>query len=225
MSTNTIPIISMLEFEPEGHPIYVAPDIPLYITQNVINLPAINFNDLIKLLEEILANQEKIEISKVNNYVFNIEFHPINGIKIYPKNISHKLKWFCGVDAAEKALEKYPHNKVEFNLEEIPPFGFRDAWFKMELRIFYSSKNDCYILEFNRLCGEAYSFHKIYKKLKAEIETTFSKPYVLWLLRKNYIKLFEGSKFSRENENHITHYLLEDELLLREICSYIYGGC
>ena len=58
----------MLEFEPEGHPIYVAPDIPLYITQNVINLPAINFNDLIKLLEEILANQEKIEISKVNNY-------------------------------------------------------------------------------------------------------------------------------------------------------------
>lgn len=249
MSVNTIPLVpmfdfskipgaikitgaekitfdEMLEIEKPGHPIYVAPDLPFYISHTVINIPAINFEDLINLLEGILSNIEKIEVTKINFFVYKIEFHPIDGIKIYPKEKIHRLKWWSSMHAATAALKKFPELGPNFDDDFMPPFippppAFRDEWFKMELRIYYSTKKECYMLEFNRLSGEAFSFYKIYRQIEAQIQSIFSESNVRWLMRKNYINLFEGTKeICSEDKKQISRYLLND-LLMREICTFI----
>lgn len=209
----------MLVVEPSEHPIYIAPEFNFYYTRlTVINIPVINFNDLINLLEGILVNTEKIEINRIKNWCYSIEFHPILGMKIYPNERAHKYKWWWMIKTVDKALEKYPDNESDFIPRQ--PFVSFENWFKMELRIYYSTEKDCYILEFNRMAGDAISFNKIYRQIKSQIESTLNTPTVLWLMRKNYINLFEGSQFSKNDENQITRYLLND-ILLREICSYI----
>lgn len=211
----------MLAFEPPGHPIYVAPDLPFFMSLTFINIPSINFNDLTNLLEGVLANTEKIEISKKNQCFYEIEFHPVSGIKIYPYEKTHKMKWWSSMHAATSALKKFPQLEPDFyDIQNIPLPVFRDEWFKMDLRIYYSTKNDCYMLEFYRMRGEAISFYKIFNQIKVQIKSVFNTPNLFWLMRKNYINLFEGTQISKKDENQITQYLLND-LLLREICTYI----
>jgi hypothetical protein len=88
----------------------------------------------------------------------------------------------------------------------------------MEIRLYYDNEKekDCFILEMNRLKGESFTFYNIYNQLKHDIKQSLN-----WLMRKNYINLLEGVDLKQGEENHIEHYLL-DELICREICSYLY---
>jgi hypothetical protein len=211
----------MLAFEPPGHPIYVAPEKPFITSPNVIKIPTINFNDLTNLIDGILANIGKIEINKIHDWCYSIEYHPVDGIKIYPRDECHRNKWWSSISAADEALKKFPHNLSNLEHYDDPiNYGFRGEWFKMELRIYYCTADKCYILEFNRMCGEAFSFYKICDKIKAQIKETFTTPNLLWLIRKNYIYLIAGTPFNINYENQITRYLLND-MLSREICSFL----
>jgi hypothetical protein len=216
-------LIQHLEmYEPPGHPIYIAPEIPWHLTPTNLKIPPINFNDLINLLDKILGNTGKLEINKIHKWCYSIEFQPVDGIKMYPKDILHRHKWWSMMTAVNEAIKRFPHNLPEFDPHEPLPdnFGFRDEWFKMEIRIYYCKKEHSYIIEFNRMRGEATSFYKIYKILESQIKETFSTANILWLMRKNYIDLSEGSPYDEKFETQISRYLF-NPFIVREICSYI----
>jgi len=219
--------LGFLEYEPPGHPIFIAPEMPWYLTPTTIKIPLINFNDLVNLLDGILANVDKIEINKKYDWCYSIEYHPVDGIKMYPRDPLHQIKKISMFQAVSLAFEKFPHLEEMWheNFDEnfIPPplrFDEQKEWFEMEVRIYYCSKQNCYVLEFNRMRGEAGCFYKVFRQIKAQIEELLPQKNYLWLMRKNYLNLLEGTKFNINNETQITRYLL-NELLAREICSYI----
>jgi hypothetical protein len=212
----------------QEHPIFIAPELPWYLSPTTIMIPPINFDDLINLLDEILDNTGKIEVSKINKCCYSIQFQPVDGIKMYPKDILHHNKWLSMTTAVNEAIKKFPHNIPDFDPHE-PPHNdliFRNEWFKMEIRIYYSVKEHSYTIDFNRMRGDSSSFYKIYRILESKINETFSTANVLWLMRNNYINLYEGCPYDENHENHenhenqITRYLF-NELLIKEICTYI----
>ena len=213
----------LFEYQPSGHPIFIAPEMPWYLARTTIKIPLINFNDLVNLLDGILANVEKIEINKKYDWCYSIEYHPVDGIKMYPRDPLHQIKKITMFQAVSLAFKKFPHLEEIWDENFIPlPLRYDEQkeWFEMELRIFYDSKQNCYTLEFNRMCGEACCFYKVFRQIKAQIEEILPQKNYLWLMRKNYLNLLEGTKINKNNETQITRYLL-NELLSREICSYI----
>jgi hypothetical protein len=122
-------------------------------------------------------------------------------------------------------LEKFPHNYNDFYdyNDELPgpiipginKLSF-EYWFKMEIRIYYDKEKDYFILEFSRRSGESFTFYNIYNQIKHDIKHS-----ITWLMRKNYINLLEGLDIKQGKETYIERYLF-DELICREICSYLY---
>jgi hypothetical protein len=119
--------------------------------------------------------------------------------------------------AAAIASNKFQHSIDETLDENILWYNAKE-WFQMELRIFYDAPRNCYLIEFNRMSGEPITFYDVFREIKAQIEEVLTTE-GLWLTRKSYLYLLEGTKVNIHDETPTTRYLL-NELLAREICSY-----
>jgi len=206
-----------LLYDPPGHPIFKAPEIPGYIAPSNINIPLINFSDVVNLLDGILASIGKLEIKKMHDWLYVIEYHPVYGIKINSQDRLHKVKKINMYKAAAIASKKFQHGIDETLDENILWYNAKE-WFQMELRIFYDAPRNCYLIEFNRMSGEPIAFYDVFREIKAQIEEILTTE-GLWLMRKSYLYLLEGTKVNIHDETPTTRYLL-NELLVREICSY-----
>ena len=193
------------------------PIVPFYTVHTTIKIPKVRLDDLIKLLEETLSGIKKIDITKKEHFVYELEYFPVDGLKINPKtNKLYQKMWFIHLEAARKGYEKFPHNINNYddnNHYYYTPPTLSD-WCKIEIRLYYSKKNNIYLLEANRMCGESMPFYNfIWNPIKA----VFKDKNLLWMMRKNYIKLLEGLG---PTEDHVSHYVL-DEYVCREICTFL----
>jgi len=208
-------------------PITKVPFKSFYTAPSSFEISKINIIDLVNLLEKTINGIKKLRWVKITDFVYSVEYDPIEGLQINPNDKQYKNKFWLGLRASQVALKKFPHNYNDFYdyNDELPgpvmPGINRlslEYWFKMEIRLYYDNEKekDCFILEMNRLKGESFTFYNIYNQLKHDIKQSLN-----WLMRKNYINLLEGVDLKQGEENHIEHYLL-DELICREICSYLY---
>jgi len=198
---------------------------PFYTVSSNFEIPKLYIDDLVNLLEKTINSFKKLRCSKITNFVYSVEYDPIEGMQINPNDKLYKKIFWLGMEASRVALEKFPHNYNDFYdyNDELPgpiipginKLSF-EYWFKMEIRIYYDKEKDCFILEINRLKGESFTFYNIFNQIKHKIKQSIN-----WLMRKNYINLLEGLKIIQGKETPIEHYLL-DKLICREICSYLY---
>jgi len=198
---------------------------PFYTVPSSFEIPKINIVDLVNLLEKTINGIKKLRWVKITDFVYSAEYYPIEGMQINPNDSHYKNNFWLGLRASQVALEKFPHNYNDiYDYNDVLPgpiipginrFSF-EYWFKMGIRIYYDKEKDCFILEINRLKGESFTFYNIFNQIKHEIKQSIN-----WLMRKNYINLLEGLKIIQGKETYIERYLL-DELICREICSYLY---
>ena len=190
------------------------PIVPFYTTPSTIKIPKVCLTDLINLLEKTLSGIKKIDVKKKEHFIYEIEYFPIDDLKINPKtNKLYKKMYYTHLYAACKCFEKFPHNIICYTDNYYHRSPSIQHWFKAEIRLYYTKKDNHYLLEVNRLTGEALPFYDcFYNPIKA----AFNEKNLLWMMRKNYVNLLDGIG---PTEDHITHYAL-DELVCREICSY-----
>lgn len=209
-------------------PITGVPVKNFFMTPTTITIPKIAINDLVNLVETFLFSKNnfknKLKSNKKSDFVYEAEYFPIEGIEISPKERSHRMKTAIMYEAINKASRMFPHiyddddddliEFVNFPTEKISLYN----WFKMEISIMYDNKDDNYILEINRIRGEAFSFYEFYN----EFQTFINNLNILWLIRKNYINLLEGTNNDNvdPNKKHINRFLF-NEMICREICSFI----
>lgn len=194
----------------------------IHSTHFKVPLIAFNAETIVKFLEEGLSKIKKIICEKKEHFIYSIDYFPIEGLKIYPNDKLHKYKFFVQSQAATKAYNKFPHN-ID-NYEESYRCGFNepivslDNWFKAEIRLYLSKKENCYFLEIVRLSGDGCSFYRhLFNILKEEV---FDEKNLLWFMRANYVNLCEGIDKVKKPD-HITHYLL-NELICKEVCSFFF---
>jgi len=204
-------------------PLTKIPFKPFYTAPSNFEIPKLCIIDLVNLIETTIFGINKLRITKITDFVYSAEYDPIEGMQINPNDKLYKYKFWIGLKAIQVASEKFPHN-IDFDYDELPDpiipginkLSF-EYWFKMGIRLYYDKKKDCFILEINRLSGESFTFYNIFNQIKKNIKQDLN-----WLMRKNYISLLEGLDRKHGKETHIEHYLL-DELICREICSYLYN--
>lgn len=191
---------------------------------HIFKIPKVCIDDLINLLEEFLSTTKKLKWSKVREYVYTVEFHPIEKMEIQLTKINN-IKLWASLECALKASDLFPHNFADDDdddeIQDMPgpiipgyPPSFNN-WFTADICISYDPNIECYIVRFIRISGDGFSFTSIYRKL----HNVLNEKNILWLVRKNYIKLLEGLGEQYE-ETHITQYLLND-LICRDICSFM----
>jgi hypothetical protein len=189
------------------------PSVPFYTVSTTIKIPKICLDDLINVLETTLSSIRKIEVEKRKHFVYKIEYFPIETLKINPNTDKfYSKKHFSSLYAASKAIEKFPHNLDYDDDYNDRPTSIVE-WFKAEVRLYYSKKNNNYLLEVNRMTGSSKPFYACFYNY---IKEAFDEKNLLWMLRKNYVSLLDGIG---PTSDHITRYLL-DELVCREICTY-----
>jgi hypothetical protein len=107
----------------------------------------------------------------------------------------------------------FPHNNTDLH-DYVNHDPIRiDNWFKAEIRLYYTKKNDNYMLEVNRLIGASSTFYDCFYNY---IKDAFDEKNLVWMQRKNYVSLLDGIG---PTEDHISHYLL-DEYVCRDVCTY-----
>jgi hypothetical protein len=162
---------SVIGQDPICDPETKVPSVPFYTVPSTIKIPKVHLDDLINLLEKTLTRIRKIYVTKKDHFEYSIEYFPIDGLKINPKTdkLYNKLR-FVHLRAAGKGLEMFPHN-VNYNEDEYdyyhrsPSF---DDWFKAKIRLYYNKKENHYLLEVNRVTGEAAPFYDcFYNHIKA----------------------------------------------------------
>ena len=196
----------------------------LFLAPTTITIPKIDVNDLVNLVETFLSSKNKIKSNKKYDFVYEADYFPIERMEISPKEIDHKIHTAIMYEANNTALKMFPHllnfdddaDLIEFTNLPTQQISLNN-WFKMQISIMYDDKHDNYLLEINRMRGEVCPFYKFYHEFK-----TFVNNSILWLTRKNYIKLFEGNNNENvePNKKHITRFLF-NEMICREICSFI----
>lgn len=142
------------------------PTMPFYTVPSTIKIPKVCLDDLINLLEKTLSSIRKIDVTKKDHFEYAIEYFPIDGLKINPKTdkLYNKLR-FVHLHAAGKGYEKFPHNINDDDYHRSPSI---EDWFKAEIRLYYSKKDNHYLLEVNRMTGEAVPFYDcFYNIIKA----------------------------------------------------------
>jgi hypothetical protein len=190
------------------------PTVPFYTVSTTIQIPKICLDDLINLLETTLSGIRKIDVEKSKNFVYKIEYFPVEGLKINPNTDKfYSKKYYSSLYAAGKAIKIYPHNLDYADDYNARPIKF-DEWFKAEIRLYYSKKNDNYLLEVNRMTGASNPFYNCFYKY---IKAAFNEKNLLWIMRRNYVDLLDGIG---PTSDHITNYFL-DELVCRDVCTYI----
>jgi hypothetical protein len=192
-----------------------------YYPPTLISVPNICINDLENSVEKILCENKKIKLVKLQNFIYYVEYYPVEGIQIHPKTEIHKQKQTAISNCTHKALEMFPDNVPIFDSKYIPiPIRYGDKisfenWCSMKLNIIYDPEKNSYILELIRAGGNAGAFYKIFRLLQDNL-----KKEILWLKRKSYISLMEGVEIKCGKENHIEKYLF-NELICREVSSFM----
>lgn len=211
-------LINSPKYDPETQ----VPYKPIYTFPTTIKISKINIEFLIGFLDKTFGEFEKVEVEKKDHFVYNMEYFPVDGLKICPNDEIFQKMRFIQVGIVSKARKKFPHNaNCDDNFDDddiydmIKNFGniLLDDWFKAEVRLYYDKVSNCYQLEFNRLTGNSGSFYKFFNIIKKAINVNN----LLWIARKNYIEFFETISVINEYD-HIVKYL-SDENICKEICS------
>jgi hypothetical protein len=138
-----------------------------------------------------------------------------------------KLGRVASILAASIAYEKFPHNLDNdddymdddyMNDDEFKNLYTINKWCKMEICVIYDLFDDRFIIQTNRLKGDHSAFYFVSIRVKKAVNNNEN---ILWLMRKNYVELFEGIQCdSNRQEDHISKYLLND-LICKEVCSFM----
>ena len=194
------------------------PTVPFYTVPTTIKIPKVCLDDLINLLEKTLSGIRKIDVEKTEYFVYKIQYFPIEGLKINPYRDELYRKFsYNHLHAAGKALEMFPHNinyndddyEYEFNRER----KHIEQWFQAEIRLYYTKKNNHYLLEVCKLTGDSSAFYEFYNHIKE----AFCEKKLLWMQREHYVNLLDGIGPTKD---HVSNYAL-DEYVCREICSFV----
>jgi len=144
------------------------PNKPYFLSPSNINVPKIEINLIINLIKETLPNIKKIIWEECEYYVFKIEYQPIEGVVISDDR-KYDIKNIVALKTCLQALKMFPYLEDELIaniMEDIPNFPTKKyGWCKSELRIYYDNKTDKYVLELNRLRGDACSHYHIFRQI------------------------------------------------------------
>jgi len=194
------------------------PTLPFYTVPTTIKIPKVRLDDLKNLLETTLSGIRKIDVEKKPHFVYKVEYFPIEGLKINPyRDELYKNFSYIHFHAAGKGLEMFPHN-INYNDDDYE-YEFNrkrkhiEQWFQAEIRLYYTKKNNHYLLEVCKLTGDSISFYEFFYN---PIKAAFCEKNLLWMQRKNYVSLLDGIS---PTSDPISHYLL-DELVCRDVCTY-----
>ena len=201
------------------------PKLRFYTLPSAIQLPPIDLNDFTNFIESTLSNCKLVEWTR-ENYSYEVEFYPIEGLRIDTTTKLYRMKQMVIFDATNKALDKFPH-LLENNDEESeyenehylypqPRLYGGYSKFKIKLyQLYHDDKEKCYVFELQKIKGETLSTYFIYNHIKYELKKN-----LMWMQRKPYLSLFEGLQIESGREDHICKYLF-NELIGKELCSYL----
>lgn len=142
-----------------------------------------------------------------------------------PDQISRlKLGRVSAILAASIAYEKFPHNLDNYDDDddymdddEFKNLYTINKWCKMEICVIYDWFDNTFIIQPNRVKGDHSSFYFVSIKVKNAVNNNEN---VLWLMRKNYVELFEGIQYENNIQDHVSKYLFND-LICKELCSFM----
>jgi len=221
------------------HPHMQTPFIPFYPWDSLdswhqkevnISMEVNAFSDY-ELLQQIINNAlNEIEGLKISYdsrcCLWTIEYgtKPLEET-LPPDQISRvKLGRVAAILAASIAYEKFPHNLDNdddddyMDDDEFKNLYTINKWCKMEICVIYDLFDDRFIIQTNRLKGDHSAFYFVSIRVKKAVNNNEN---IRWLMRKNYVELFEGIQYgNNRQEDHISKYLLND-LICKEVCSFM----
>ena len=219
------------------HPHMQTPFIPFYPWDSLdswyqkevnISMEVNAFSDY-ELLQQIINNAlNEIEGLKISYdsrcCLWTIEYgtKPLEET-LPPDQISRvKLGRVVAILAASIAYEKFPHNLDYDDDDYMDDDEFKNLytinkWCKMEICVIYDLFDDRFIIQTNRVKGDHSAFYFVSIRVKKAVNNNEN---ILWLMRKNYVELFEGIQYGNSREDHISKYLLND-LICKEVCSFM----
>ena len=182
-------------------------------------IPLIPEDDIISFVEQVLGKIPRITWVR-NNATFTITHYKIEGLFINEQEPLHRDKHMTIHDAAEIALDKFPHNRPNYEYlfddnDDLPRPCVRGGYCQIEISLFYDEPSQYYFIGRRRLRGDSFSASMLFGTFGYEFNTN-----ILWITRKPYISLAEGLQMKAGKEDHISKYLFND-LICKEVCSYI----
>lgn len=203
------------------------PKLRFYTFPSSIQIPLIDVDDFTNLIESTLSNCKLVEWTR-DKYSYEVQFYPIEGLKIDTTTKLYRMKQRVMFDAVEKALDKFPHllenddEESEYEEEneqyQYPPPRLYGGYSKFKFNLYklcHNDKESCYVFEFQRIKGDGISGYFIYNQIKCALKQNLT-----WTQRKPYLSLVEGVQIESGRENHICKYLFND-LITKEVCSYL----
>jgi hypothetical protein len=219
------------------HPDFVSP-IKDHIVQTALVFRGTSLSTIINTLEKILSEIECLQFvyerkqvptksqdpEKKETARFMIKYGSTIPMLRRLDTRQHQYYYNFGtamLDACDKALEWFPHNAPEQEQypEDYlpPPPQMRRQWVVSEINILFNqpqAPNDI-IVEFFRIVGDHWTHHWFYSYVGERLQQEF-----LWSSRSEYLSLKDGCP---DAKGHIARFLF-DELVAREICTYISGN-
>ena len=181
-------------------------------------IPLIPEDDIISFVEQVLGKIPRITWVR-NKATFTITHYKIDGLFINEQEPLHRDKHMTIHDAAEIALDKFPHNRPNYedlyDADYLPGPCVRGGYCQIEISLFYDEPSQYYFIGRRRLRGDSFSASMLFGTFGYEFNTN-----ILWMTRKPYISLAEGLQIKAGTEDHISKYLFND-LICKEVCSYI----
>jgi len=220
------------------HPDFVSP-IKMHIVKTALVFRDTPLSTIINTLEKILSEIECLQFVYERNQVPSESQEPekketARFVIKYGSTIpmlrrldtrQHQYYYNFGtamLDACDKALEWFPHNAQEqeqYSEDYLPPPPpMRRQWVLSLINILFNQPEapDGIIIEFSRTVGDHWTHHWLYGYIGKRLQQEF-----LWDSRREYLSLMDGCEYPDAN-GHITRFLF-DELVAREICTYMAG--
>lgn len=176
-----------------------------------------------QIINSVLCEIEGLKISYDQSFcIWTIEYGTKPLEESVPQDQLSKVKLgrVVAILASSAAYEKFPHNIDDYEDYMVEDDEFKNLytinkWCKMEISVIYDLFGGMFIIQPSRIKGDHSSFYFVSLKVKESINNNKN---ILWLMRKNYVELFEGIQYDRED--HITKYLF-NELICKEVCSFM----
>jgi len=189
----------------------------IYSALSPLVVPLVPEDEIISFVEKILGKIPRITWVR-NKASFTITHYRIEGLFINEQEPLHRDKRMTIFDAAEQALDMFPHNRPNFEDmydDNLPGPSIRGGYCQIEISLFYDESSQCYFLGRKRLRGDGFSTSMLFGTIGYELNAN-----ILWMTRKPYISLMEGVQIKAGKEDHISKYLFND-LISKEVCSYM----
>jgi hypothetical protein len=196
------------------------PNVRWYVFPNTIYIPFCNVENLKKIINTILSEQEGIRFKYCDKKCgWDIEYGTIPIERIVTDYRLHRIirtKKSCAWQAARRAQNIF--NIVD-DLETIETISIFDTnrWFTGNIWLSYDESKNVIAVEMNRLSGDHGSFLKYIKQPLRNVFKEDSQE-MCWLKRCEYLMFVDGIEYDRKNP--ALKYLCE-EYTCREVSSYL----